>query len=78
MNIDPRGLDVIDWTDSMTLQLIGYSTPPRLDDEDYWQAWALVVVQSPRIAQFNPPNPFTFTDWREWAMRFNQSVALTT
>lgn len=78
MNIDPRGLAVTDWTDFMTTQLVGYSVPPRLDDPKSWQTWALVVCQSPRIAAFNPPNPLTFTDWRDWAERFNQAVVLTT
>jgi hypothetical protein len=78
VNIDPRGLSVTEWTDAMTLQLLGYSQPPRLDDPDDWRGWALVVVQSPRVATFNPPSPFAFDDWREWAFRFNQMVALAT
>jgi hypothetical protein len=78
MNIDPRQLTVTQWADAMTLQLTGFSQPPRLDSPDWWQGWALVVNQSPRIAAFNPPNPYAFSDWREWAMRFNQAVDLTT
>lgn len=76
--IDPRGLNVTDWTDFMTFPLLGFSTPPRLDDPKKWQAWALVVIQSPRIAARNPPNPLLFIDWREWAERFNQIVDLPT
>lgn len=78
MIIDPRGLSVIEWTDYMNDELIGYSQPPRLDDPDEWRAWALIVSQSPRIAAFNPPNPAQFTDWAEWAERFNQVVDLPT
>lgn len=62
----------------MTTALLGYSQPPRLDDPHDWQVWALTVVQSPRIAAFNPPNPLEFTQWREWAQRFNQTVVLPT
>jgi hypothetical protein len=76
--IDPRGLTVTQWTDFMTLNLIGYSQPPRLDDPEEWQMWALLVVQSPRIASFNPPNPLEFRDWLQWAERFNQTVDLAT
>lgn len=78
MIIDPRGLSVIEWTDFMTDELLGFSLPPRLDDPTTWQTWALSVCQSPRIAVFNPPNPRQFTDWREWADRFNQAVDLPT
>ena len=76
MNIDPRYHTVIEWTDYMADELQGYSQPPRLDNAEHWQEWALTVIQSPRIAAFNPPQPFTFSDWREWAMRFNQAVPL--
>lgn len=62
----------------MTAPLLGYSQPPRLDNPEHWQTWALSVVQSPRIAQFNPPNPLLFGHWREWAERFNQTVEIPT
>lgn len=78
MIIDPRGLTVTEWTDFMADELIGYSLPPRLDNPDEWQTWALVVSQSPRIAAFNPPNPLEYQNWLTWAERFNQTVALTT
>lgn len=76
--INPNSLTVIEWTDYMAVDLVGFSLPPRLDDPNEWQLWALVVNQSPRIAAFNPPNPYAFTEWRDWAMRFNQAVELTT
>jgi len=78
MILDPRGLSVMQWTDFMTNELIGFSQPPRLDDPLSWRTWALTVCQSPRIAAFSPPNPFQFSDWREWAERFNQTVVLPT
>jgi hypothetical protein len=76
--IDPRGLTVIEWTDYMNDELLGFSLPPRLDSESDWQGWALSVCQSPRIAAFNPPNPLHYLDWMEWADRFNQAVELPT
>lgn len=78
MIINPIGLTVMQWTDAMTLELLGFSQPPRLDSPIQWQQWALAVSQSPRIARFNPPNPLQFADWRDWAARFNQSVDLNT
>lgn len=76
MNIDPRYLSVTQWTDAMRLQLEGRSAPPRLDDPNAWADWALIVVQAPRIAKMNPPDPRKFLDWRDWASRFNQAVPL--
>ena len=76
MSIDPTDMTVTQWTDAMTIDLTGISTPPRLDSPLAWQQWALVVSQSPRVARTNPPNPLQFTDWREWAIRFNESIDL--
>lgn len=76
--IDPHGLSVMQWTDFMTQNLTGFSEPPRLDNPDDWHVWALTVTLSPRIAAFNPPNPLQFSDWRQWAERFNQTVVLPT
>lgn len=78
MIIDPRGLSVIEWTDYMADELVGYTLAPRLDVPALWQSWALSVCQAQRIAQFNPPNPLEYADWSEWAERFNQTVELRT
>lgn len=77
MSIDPQGMTVTQWTDAMAIDLTGKATTPRLDAATHWQQWALVVCQAPRIARANPPNPLFFADWREWAVRFNESIDLT-
>jgi hypothetical protein len=74
--IDPRGLTAVQWTDFMILQLDPFAELPSIDSEDEWRIWALVANQSPAIAKTNPPDPWGFNDWREWAMRFNQVVDL--
>jgi hypothetical protein len=76
--IDPRGLTVIEWTDYMTDELVGFTTAPRLDVAEQWRMWALAVCQSPNLAAFSPPNPLQYEDWQEWAERFNQAVDLPT
>jgi hypothetical protein len=78
MIIDPRHLNVVEWTDYMGDELTGYAAPPRLDDATQWRAWALIVVQAPAIAVSNPPDPRHFSDWRDWAMRFQQAVTVNT
>lgn len=75
--IDPRGYTVTEWTDYMADTLDAYGVLTfRLDDETEWKRWARHVVQSPQISKFNPPDPEAFSDWVEWAIRFNDVVPL--
>lgn len=76
MIIDPRGLTVTDWCDSMALQLSAVMIPEKLLAPERWQDWARNVVQVPAISAFQPPSPNGFDDWSEWAFRFNQVVVL--
>lgn len=76
MNIDPRGLGVIEWTAQSTPALSKLAFVPRLLDAAKWKQWALDVIQEPGVAKFCPPTPFTFQNWWEWATRFNQLVPL--
>lgn len=76
MNIDPRGMSVIEWTAQTTLTLARLTTVPRLLDPKSWKFWAFNVVQAPKVAVHSPPDPSYFDDWREWAIRFNQMVPL--
>lgn len=73
--VDPRGMNVVDWTDSMTFPLIDSVRPPKLEDPKAWKNWALEVIQAPNIAALNPPDPRFYEDWREWAVRFNETIS---
>ena len=74
MTIDPRGLTVTDWCDSMSFVLESVMTPQKLLDPTKWRDWARSVIQSPMLAKFNPPDPTDFENWEGWAFRFNQAV----
>lgn len=77
MNVDPREfLSVRDWADATTLPLSHLLIVPIMIDPKKWNDWALTVIQSPKVAQHQPPNPREFSDWQEWAIRFNQAVPL--
>ena len=76
MNIDPRGMSVIEWTDSMGLVLSSMVIPERLDDPEQWREWAANILDTPSLEGQNAPNPYQFESWRDWAMRFNQVVDL--
>lgn len=75
--IDPRGMTAEQWTDAMSLQFADTSvTIMKLMDESAWPEWARNVVNAPEFSGLNIPSPEYFSDWREWADRFNEAVDL--
>lgn len=67
--IDPRGMRLLDWADSVILAAGNSWSFGRLDDEAKWQDWAVGFVRASDFTQRVLPDPYQFTDWREWAMR---------
>jgi hypothetical protein len=49
-----------------------YAVIPQLYHESEWQNWAAGLISINGISQLNPPSPYQFDDWREWALRFYQ------
>ena len=72
--IDPRGMQPRDWCDRMVLELDRLGTIPVMVPGFDWREWAKAVVQVPRIANLQPPNPLVF-EFEEWAIYFNDAVA---
>jgi hypothetical protein len=72
--VDPRGIDLQYWADTLCLDLDDYAVIPQLYDPDRWQDWAAGLVGINGISQLNPPSPYQFNDWREWALRFYQML----
>jgi hypothetical protein len=71
--VDPRYLEVIEWTDYMIPVLTQRGADVgRLESPDQWQEWARSVILSNNRYQATAPNPYQFYDWREWAERFLQ------
>lgn len=68
----PVIIGLTDWADQIVLDLDAYGPIPRLVSEDHWQDWAVSFCVISGISQKNPPNPYYFSDWREWASRFAQ------
>lgn len=67
--IDPTGMTLRDWADSLMLSNGDAWSFGRLTDESEWQGWAANFVRAQPFAQRTVPDPYQFTDWREWAMR---------
>ncbi len=72
--IDPRYMNVLEWTDRMA-EILPFPVY-RLFDPEEWRAWARNLIQYPQVSVFNPPDPDQFNDWERWAERFNQVVEL--
>lgn len=60
----------------MTLLLERYGAVVRLDDADNWRDWAVRAISLSGLSSKNPPNPYQFDDWLQWAERYNQTVQI--
>lgn len=69
MSIDPRGMGLKEWADAVILSLGDVWAYGRLDDETRWQDWAVGLVRATPFSQRSLPDPYQFSDWRDWAMR---------
>jgi hypothetical protein len=67
--IDPVNMSLTEWADAVMLTAADTWSFGRLDDENKWQDWAVGFVRAPSLAQRVLPDPYQFTDWRDWAQR---------
>lgn len=67
--INPFGMSLRDWADSVVLSVGDAWGFGKLTDENAWQDWAVAFRQAAPFAQRTVPDPYAFDDWREWAMR---------
>lgn len=67
--IDPRGMTLRDYADSLVLSVDAAWSFGKLEDEADWQSWAVGFVRANNFAQQLPPNPYMFSNWRDWAER---------
>lgn len=72
--IIPVNMTVIEWTDQMTEYVDQFGDIIKLSDPNDWQFWALSVILSNEQWEAQVPNPFNYSDWREWAELFIGNV----
>lgn len=70
----PTYMTLKDWADQICLDLDTVGAVSKLLDENTWQDWAVQFLNNTTLGR-NLPNPYSFTDWREWAERFCQTLA---
>lgn len=75
--IDPRGMSLLDWADSVILSVGDAWSFGRLDDETQWQSWGVSFLRASHTSLNAPPDPYQFDDWREWAMRVYPMLEIT-
>lgn len=69
---DPRYHSLKDWADYTVFNLENYGPIPQLVSEKEWQNWGAGLISINGISQQNPPSPYDYDDWQEWAYRFYQ------
>ncbi len=69
---DPRYHSLKDWADFTVFDLENYGPIPQLVSEKEWQNWGAGLISINGISQQNPPSPYQYDDWKEWAYRFYQ------
>jgi hypothetical protein len=69
---DPRYHSLKDWADFTVFDLEDYGPIPQLVSEKEWQNWGAGLIGINGISQQNPPSPYQYDDWQEWAYRFYQ------
>lgn len=67
--IDPRGMTLRDWADSVILATSDVWSVGKLTDEARWADWASNLVRAFPVSQQAAPDPYQFDSWSEWAMR---------
>ena len=70
MITQPAIMGLRDWADQVVMDLSTYGVLSRLDDETKWQEWGQQFCVISGLSQKNVPDPFAYTDWREWAQLF--------
>ena len=75
--IDPVGMTLRDWADSVVLSTSDAWSVGTLQDEADWQSWAVTFVRAPPFAQQAVPDPYMFSNWRDWAQRAYPMLEVT-
>lgn len=71
LTIDPRDMDLQVWADQMVLNFETVAQIPRLTEPARWQDWAASLLAIAAFSGILIANPYSFTDWRDWATRTN-------
>jgi hypothetical protein len=71
---DPTNMELRNWADAVIYVTSQYTNMAPLDGEQ-WQDWGVTFFNNPQLGALHPPNPYAFTDWKEWAVALTQALA---
>jgi len=72
--IPPPAGELQQWTADVLLSLLQYGILPVLNEDD-WQRWGVGLFDAPQLAVYHPPNPYDYSDWREWGAALTTALA---
>lgn len=70
----PGSMTLREWADRIAQDLDIFGVLSKLEDEVHWQDWAVQFLNIPALGG-SLPNPYGFTNWREWAELFCGVIA---
>lgn len=71
---DPEGMQIMEWSDAVQNALINYQCSALLLDANEWQTWGMMFFNDPYLATLDPPNPYDYDDWQDWARRIADAM----
>lgn len=71
---NPDGMSLQDWADAATYSIINYPNSWQMQNGE-WQSWGMIFFLDPYLSRYDPPNPYDFTDWMDWAKRLADSMS---
>lgn len=73
--VDPRRLTAQEWCDYTADNLSAIMPPMKVADDDDWQRFGAYVISNFKGQAVQVPDPYGFSSFEEWAVRFNQAIA---
>lgn len=70
---NPDGMELQAWADAAAYSMVNYPNSWAMQDD--WQHWGTIFFTDPFLSRYDPPNPYDYQDWREWARRLADSMA---
>lgn len=69
MSVNPIGLTLTQWADAVIITVDDAWLFGKLESEERWRDWAVGFTRAPSFANKLVPDPYQFSNWRDWAER---------
>lgn len=66
-------MTLTEWADAATYAMINYPNSWPMSDD--WRQWGMIFFTDPFLSRYDPPNPYDYDDWQEWARHLADSMA---